>query len=249
MQLTDHVYLVGGGPFTGFGVTPGPDCHVYLVDGGDEVALVDCGIGLDEGFKRLVDNIVGHGFDPADITTVALTHYHADHAGGAARAQREFGAEIAIHADAAGPLEAADETTTGLAAAREAGVFPSEARLEECSVGTRLTPGDEIPVGGLSLRFTPTPGHARGHGSYLLTGDDGGSLFTGDAVFWAGKILLQAVPDCDLQESIDSIRRLASLEFERFFPGHGSLAVEGGRIHVDMAMAEIDGLGVPGSIL
>jgi hydroxyacylglutathione hydrolase len=249
MQLTDHIYLVGGGPFTGFGLTSGPDCHIYLIDGGDELALVDSGLGVGGDFERLVENITDHGFDPGDIATVALTHYHGDHAGGAARAQREFEATLAIHADAADPLEAADESATGLEAARAAGVFPAGARLEECSVGMRLEDGDEITVGELTLRFIATPGHARGHGSYLLEGTQTAGLFTGDALFWAGRILLQAVPDCDLQDSIESLRRLASLEFEGFFPGHGALSVEGGQVHAAMAKAEIDALGVPRNIV
>ncbi len=249
MRLTEHVYLVGGGPFTGFGLTPGPDCHVYLVDGGDELALVDCGMGLDEGFAALLENISSHGFDPGDVATVALTHYHADHAGGAARAQRDLGATLAIGETAAGALEAADEIATGLKAARDAGVFPAEARLEECSVGRLMQNGEEIAVGELGLRYVPTPGHSRGHGSYLLTGGESNALFTGDAVFWAGKILLQAVPDCDLQDSINSIETLSSLDFEGFFPGHGAVSVDGGRVHVDMAKAEVDALSIPKSIV
>lgn len=249
MQLTDHIYLVGGGPFTGFGLTSGPDCHVYLIDGGDELALVDCGLGLSDDFERMGQNISKLGFDPTDIATVALTHYHGDHAGGAARSQKDFGAKLAIGADAAPALETADEVTTGVQAAREAGIFPAEAGLEECTVDTRLSDGDVIEVGGLSLSFVSTPGHAQGHGSYLLNGEGEQALFTGDSLFWAGRILLQAVPDCDLQESLESLRRMAALEFSGFFPGHGALAIDGGDIHAAMAKAEIDKLGVPKSLL
>ena len=113
----------------------------------------------------------------------------------------------------------------------------------------RLTDGDVIEVGELSLRFVPTPGHARGHGSYLLSGEEGNALFTGDSLFWAGKILLQAVEDCDLQESLESLQRMAALDFEGFFPGHGALAVEGGHVHAAMAQAEIEKLGVPKNLV
>ena len=249
MKLTEHIYLVGGGPFTGFGLTPGSDSHIYLIDGGDRLVLVDAGLGLDESFARLTENIQGHGFDPGDIDLVVLTHYHGDHAGGASRAQEEYGAELAIHHESATYLENADEDATGLRAAREAGVFPEAARLRPCTVQSALREGDEIAVGSGSLRFVPTPGHCRGHGSYLLTGLGDPALFTGDALFWAGKILLQAVPDCDLQASLDSLRRLASLEFEGFYPGHGAIATSGGRVHAEMARAEIDSLSVPGSII
>ena len=44
MRLTPDVCLVGGGMF-GFGLTSPGDCHVYLLDGGDELVLIDAGIG------------------------------------------------------------------------------------------------------------------------------------------------------------------------------------------------------------
>lgn len=249
MRLTEHVYLVGGGPFTGFGLTSGPDSHIYLIDGGGELALVDSGLGLDEDFSRIIENIEAHGFDPGSISTVAITHYHGDHAGGAAKVRHELGANVAISADVAGAVQAGDEEATGFAAARDAGIFPEGSSLEACEVDTALTDGDVITVGELNLEFVATPGHCAGHGSYLLHQDQGSALFTGDSLFWAGRILLQAVPDCDLGESLESIRRMASLEFEAFLPGHGSLAVNGGQVHAAMAKAEIDGLGVPKSLL
>ncbi len=249
MKLTEHIYLVGGGPFTGFGITSGADCHVYLIDGGDELVLIDSGLGLDDGFEQLVANIANHGFDPERIDVVALTHYHADHAGGASKAQTEFGADLAIHHDAASSLENADEDATGLRAARDAGVFPDEAHLSPCTVQFGLEDGDEVSVGRGRLRFVSTPGHCRGHGSFLLTGLGEPALFTGDALFWAGRILLQAVADCDLQASLESLRRLASLEFEGFYPGHGAIAVSGGSVHAGMAKSEVESLRVPGSII
>ena len=36
VRLTNEVYLVGGGISNAFGLSNDPDCHVYLVDGGDE---------------------------------------------------------------------------------------------------------------------------------------------------------------------------------------------------------------------
>lgn len=44
MRLTQDVALVGGGN-AGFGLSAPLDCHVYLLDGGDELALVDAGVG------------------------------------------------------------------------------------------------------------------------------------------------------------------------------------------------------------
>jgi len=249
MKLTGNVHLVGGGPFSGFGLTSAPDSHVYLIDGGSELALIDCGLGLSDSFAELEANIAAAGFDPSDVATVFVTHYHADHAGGVHLARERFGARIAVSADAASVIEAGDEDASGLAAAREAGLFPAEASMTATPVGNRLVDGDEFEVGDVSIRFIATPGHSAGHGAYLLTGVGHDALFAGDAVFWAGRILLQAVPDCDLQASYASIGRLAALEFEAFFPGHGAVTLRGGAMHPRLAQAEVDKLGVPKGIL
>lgn len=249
MQLTDRIHLVGGGPFSGFGLTAAADSHVYLVDGGSELALVDVGLGMPEAFDQLVANITAAGFDPASIGHVLLTHYHADHAAAAAAARARFGAQVAIAAEAADAVERGDEQATGLAAARDAGVFPTDARFPPCPVDRRLSDGDVVEVGDAQVTFVTTPGHCAGHGSYLLDGVDGGALFAGDAVFWAGRILLQAVPDCDLQAAMASLRRLAELEFEAFLPGHGALTVAGGALHTELAVGELDRLAVPKGIV
>jgi hydroxyacylglutathione hydrolase len=46
MRLTDRVGLVGWGA-NGFDLTHPLDCHVYLLHGGSELALIDAGAGLD----------------------------------------------------------------------------------------------------------------------------------------------------------------------------------------------------------
>ena len=40
MKLTQDLYVVGGGRF-GFGLSGELDCHVYVLDGGSELALID----------------------------------------------------------------------------------------------------------------------------------------------------------------------------------------------------------------
>ena len=44
MRLTHDICLVGGGNF-GFGLSAPLDCHIYVIDGRQEVAIVDAGMG------------------------------------------------------------------------------------------------------------------------------------------------------------------------------------------------------------
>ena len=41
MKLTRRVHLCGSGAF---GLTCEGDCHCYVLDGGSELALIDCGL-------------------------------------------------------------------------------------------------------------------------------------------------------------------------------------------------------------
>ncbi|MFO1541441.1 MAG: hypothetical protein ACKOTZ_13530 [Chloroflexota bacterium] len=88
MQLTERIHLVGSGVW-GFGLTDRADCHVYLVDGGTEAALIDAGAGVDTpAILALLDalpgvpvviwalherGLVGGDFDHGGITTQGAT--------------------------------------------------------------------------------------------------------------------------------------------------------------------------------
>ncbi|MGX6449948.1 MBL fold metallo-hydrolase, partial [Patulibacter sp. S7RM1-6] len=70
MRLTPRVHLVASA--THGTVTSPWDCHVYLLDGGDELALVDAGAGLAP--DALLANVAAAGHDPARVRHLLLTH-------------------------------------------------------------------------------------------------------------------------------------------------------------------------------
>ena len=250
MRLTPDVALVGGGTFTGFGLSADFDAHVYLLDGGGgALALVDCGMGPELGRERVLERIRMVGCDPADVERLLLTHYHTDHAGGAAAYREELELRVAIGADVQAALEGPDHEATQFGPAQRAGIFPADYAYRACSVDDPLADGDELVVGRLQVRYVATPGHCAGHGSYLVTGGERTYLLAGDAVFHSGKLFLQGIPDCDLQASLASVRRLAGLEFDALLPGHGAIALHDGGAHVGAALATIDRLGVPPNIV
>jgi glyoxylase-like metal-dependent hydrolase (beta-lactamase superfamily II) len=243
VRLADRIHLVGSGSF-GFDLTDPFDCHVYLLDGGDELALVDAGAGL--AAEAILDNIRRDGLDPAQIRHLILTHAHGDHAGGAARLRRLLGEPTVYLSEArAEALRTADEEAISLGDAKRAGIYPADYRFEACPVDVELADGDEISVGRLVLRALETPGHADGHVSLLLDHEERRSLFAGDVIFHGGKVLLQAIHDCRLDALIGSLRRLRELEIDALFPGHLAFSLADGQRHIERANEVLDRLLVP----
>jgi len=249
IRLTPSIALVSGGTHTGFGLTSDFDAHGYLLDGGDELALVDPGMGTAAGMQRLLANLASLGVDPSRVRRILLTHVHTDHAAGAARYREHFRARVAIGAASAPALAAADDAATQLAAAQRAGIFAADVTFPACPVDDPLDDGDELRIGDLTVRALATPGHCAGHTSYLVTGASGSALLSGDALFHGGRVLVQAIPDCDVRAMADTIRRLAALRFDALLPGHGALALTGGSEHAGLALAGVERLAMPRNLV
>lgn len=218
--VLDGIWLVASGTDEE-ALTDPHDSHGYLLWDGEGGFLVDAGTGLGAG--RWLDN-VREVCDPALLGGVLLTHYHADHAGGAAAAQ-EAGLTVLGHPLTAAALASADEDRTQLARARAVGVYPHDFRLRPAQVqpvagGTRLTSG------GVTVEVIDAPGHCDGHIVFLLEAL-GGVLLSGDCLFAGGRVGLQAIPDCRLTDYADTVATLAHLDADVLLPGHGDLVLGG----------------------
>jgi len=247
MKLTDSVYLVGSGSL-GFGLSDAFDCHVYLLDGGDELALVDVGAGM--GAEAILENVRKDGFDPARIRHLVLTHAHGDHAGGAARFRALLGEPTVYLSEAvADHLRRGDERAVSIDVAKRVGIYPPDYRFDPCEVDVELREGDELTFGSLRLGVLDTPGHSDGHVSLVLDANGRRTLFAGDAVFFGGKILLQNIHDCRLDRMIASLRKLRELAVTALLPGHLTLALSDGQAHIERANTVLDRLLIPEQIV
>jgi len=247
MQLTRRVFLVGSGS-TGFSLSHDSDCHIYLVDGGSELALVDAGAG--PGVPETVGNICAHGFALEDVRWLFLTHFHADHAGGAAALRAALpGLKVLASKEGAGWLRSGDERAISLDMGKKGGYYAPEYRFEPCPVDVELSDGQTVRVGDLDIEVLDVPGHSRGHIALLMRDAGLTYLFSGDALFFGGKILLQSTWDCDLQEHLRSILKLAGLGVDVFLPGHGAFSLRNGQRHADAAASWIERCLVPPSFL
>lgn len=242
MKVTERIHVVGSGR-AGFNLTDALDCHVYLLNGGDEYALIDAGAGMAP--EQIVRRIEEDGLDPGRIRYLLLTHAHADHSGGAAWFRDRLGVTVVGSPETAEWVGRGDERAISLDVARRAGAYPAEYRFQACPVETTIEDGGTLQVGDVELTAVATPGHSKGKLSFVFREDGQVSAFTGDAIFPGGKILLQDIWDCSVQESCRSIERLHALDLDGLYPGHVSFAVQRGREHVEAAMAKVRQLVPP----
>ncbi len=246
MRLTERIWLVGSG-LQGFGLTNDFDCHVYLVDCGASVVLIDSGAGIEP--ERIAAEIVGAGFQPERVSHLLLTHGHADHSGGVAYFQERYNCAVVASPEVAGFMERGDTAAISLDLAKQAGIYPPDYQWVPRPVAVALGDGQTIRIGDRVFTALNTPGHSAGHISFTMAGEYGQVLFAGDAVFHGGQILLQAIEDCSIWEYRQTIRRLAGLEIATLLPGHKTPVIRNGQAHIALAEQAFRTLMPPRNLL
>jgi len=219
------------------------DSYIYLLDGGDELALIDAGVGLE--LERIFVNIREDGFDLREIKKVILTHTHADHAGGCKEMKEKLRCKIFVPRDEVNLLEKGTDEELGLIIAKESGIYSPDYLFPHCSADVAISHGDLIGVGELKLRAIHTPGHSPGSTCYFLEYKGKKILFTGDVVFYDGEIGLLNYWGSNLADYRNYINRLAGLSVDVLLPGHKLFTLREGQQHIDRAISALKKLSVP----
>ena len=242
MRITEDVYLVASGR-NGAWITSAYDCHVYLLDCGGDLVLIDAGSGL--GIEATLDSIRDAGLDPRRVTLILLTHGHADHCGAAAELRQRTRSRVAIGQAEAEFLRKANEDALGLTIARREGFYPANYRLSPCAVDIEVHDGEMFHEGRFNIRAIHAPGHSLGSTCYLAKGPDRTYLFSGDVVFAKGEILLLNCPGSSLEEYRKHIGKLSNLGVDALMPGHGMFCLTHGQEHLDKCVANFRSLLPP----
>ena len=176
--------------------------YILVRDG--EAAVVDTGVAGSGARIESILTELGLGWEV--VRHVIITHLHRDHQG-------SLGEVMANAPEALGYAGAAD--LPGIASPRPL---------------TAVGDGDEV----FGLRVISTPGHTAGHIAVL---DPATSVIAaGDAITGADAMGGQAGevagpnPDFtpDMATAIESVRKMAALEFDTIFFGHGTPVQDGG---------------------
>ena len=191
-------------------LAPRSGVNAYLV--GD--VLVDSGFPFH--FKKLLRATASR-----TIHAHALTHAHADHAGGSKRLQATLGVPIWVGAGDADVLRGGEAEPGDVPFGRSA--LKSYMRFPGAEPDRELREGDELSAGFVALE---TPGHSPGHLAYWREED--GTLICGDVFFnmslattAAGLHTPPGVFTPDPAQNRESARRLAALQPKLVLFGHG----------------------------
>lgn len=143
--------------------------------------------------------------DGKDIATILLTHHHEDHSGNAALLQSQSNAPVHMHSYGVEKLSRGfkilpyQHILFGKASPLQAQVYPDT-------------------IEGENLTFKPihTPGHSKDHTVYYVKEE--GWLFSGD--LWVGERIHFFRTDEHIDQQIESLQKVAELDFEMLFCGH-----------------------------
>lgn len=244
MRVSERVYWIGSG-LLGMNASDDWDCNIYLLDGGSEQAIVDCGSGY--GIPNILEELKRDGFNPDSVRYLLLTHAHMDHAGGVAALRQRTGAQVVASRLSAPLIEGGDEDAIGLTGARAAGVYPPDSRFAPCRVDVTVQHAQSIQVGDLTVDVIETPGHSRDMVGYYCR--EIRTLFSGDSIFAGGRIAAIQTDDFSMDQLSESLSHLARLEVESLMPGHLTPVVRNGGRPIRQAVDTLRRGGIPESIV
>lgn len=188
---------------------------VYLKINGDKSTVVDT--GTSGNARKIIAYIQKLGYQPADVKTIILTHFHMDHMGSANQLKKVTQAKLAVltgDADYVSGKKPLPKPKNLLFRAATSLIKP-----ETVEVDTLLKDGDKID----ELTVIHVPGHTPG--SIALHDEEKQVLFAGDTLRYDGKKVSTAPEHFSLDPAKvkESIRKIATLNFDVMLPGHGDV--------------------------
>jgi metallo-beta-lactamase class B len=152
-KIMGNVYYVGANNISSILVAT-PQGHILIDTGTEKMGAV------------VFPNIVKLGFNPADIKIMLISHAHYDHMETMETMRRLTGATVAaLEAEIPALVSGHD-----LSSNQTWGHEPIQ-------VGRVLKSGDDITLGGSTIKVIGTPGHTPGTATYFITTQENGRSY------------------------------------------------------------------------
>ncbi len=214
-----QVYLISGVEY---------DSNIYLVTG-KVPTIIDTGTGF---HSRTVLQKIQLYLPPSSVTQIILTHEHFDHVGGVPELLKATQGVASIVAN----KTVVQKLKEGKSSFAEmlGGTMPS------ITVDRPVSDHEDIIVGDEPFEILTTPGHSIG--SLCLYGEKRKWLFSGDTIFAHGGFGRYDFPGGDPGALHRSVEKLATLDVQNLYPGHGPTVEHQGKNHILKALDNIQSL-------
>ena len=202
-KIMGNVYYVGANNIASILVAT-PQGHILLDTGTQKMAAV------------VFPNIVKLGFKPADIKVMLISHAHFDHMETMETIRRITGATVAA-------LEA---EVPALVSGHDLSSNETWGQ-EPIQVGRVLKSGDDITLGGSTIKVIWTPGHTLGAAAYFITAQENGRTY--QIVFGGppGPITGDPKYDTRPEDAFNSYKALRAMNPDILITGHPQNLLKG----------------------
>jgi glyoxylase-like metal-dependent hydrolase (beta-lactamase superfamily II) len=203
IEIAPDIYLIPGKNKSRF-----PYCACLYIKGRDHRVLIDAGMG-DENMTPALES---------GIDVLILSHCHIDH-----RLTRQLIPAVPVwcHETEEIFLQDREYFFSAMGLKRSgldlADLFDFAHGMFEIEIAHRLTDGDQIDLGGITLQTIHTPGHTPGHIAFFIPEHE--LLFSGDidltpfGPFYGHDF-------ADINDFLTSIEKLKQVGAERVISGH-----------------------------
>jgi len=186
--------------------------NVYVVDCGSAFLMVDTGSSLD----GLRDQLKALNIPMSSITTIVVSHCHAEHTGCLAAVKRRTAAKVLAHRDDAVPIEKGDVIRTWTS------MVPYEGFFAPCAVDVKIGAEYKLDLGNRSFLIRHFHSHTCGSLSVELTTEEGKFVFLGDALYKDGGMgFLDFHNQVNLQSYIENLELLKHWKADWILPAQG----------------------------
>lgn len=236
MKISDHIYFYGqekGLPLWG-----GTTSNTTVIRGRSKLTIIDPGPAVGPHLPRIKKEMREDGLRFQDIVNIVVTHSHADHAAAIPEIAKALDVRVFAH-----PIEKetvenpskfwSDELGIGNNIFEETIPIPEFLikNIFQMALGSHkeynnvisLNDGDTPDI-GIPARVVALPGHVRGEIGIHIPADN--ALIIGDLVH-KGRYDLPSLnmPSSDVDQAIDSLKIIKSLEPDIIIAGHDGVVV------------------------